>query len=90
MSANTGQRKLHGAVMGATVADFAGWRLAITCRGCCFCRTLISSCGKCPVSAVLHFVSARGQARFQQGKAAARSQRPQWRHTGQTPRPSSG
>jgi len=52
MSANTSQRKLHGAVMGATVADFAGWRLVVTCRGCCSCRTLISSCGKCPVSAV--------------------------------------
>ncbi len=52
MSANTSQRKLHGAVMGATVADFAGWRLVVTCRGCCSCRTLISSCGRCPVSAV--------------------------------------
>jgi len=52
MSANTSQRKLHGGVMGATVANFAGWRLVATCRGCCFCRTLISSCGRCPVSAV--------------------------------------
>ncbi len=52
MSANTSQRKLHGAVMGATVADFAGWRLVVTCRGCCPCRTRISSCGRCPASAV--------------------------------------
>ena len=52
MSANTSQRKLHGAVMGATVADFAGWRLVVTCRGCCPCRTRISSCGRCPANAV--------------------------------------
>ncbi len=52
MSANISQRKLHGAVMGATVDDFAGWHLVVTCRGCCPCRTRISSCGRCPVSAV--------------------------------------
>ena len=52
MAANISQRKLHGAVMGATVADFAGWRLVVTCRGCCPCWTRISSCGRCPASAV--------------------------------------
>ncbi len=52
MSANTSQRKLHGAVMGATVSDFAGRRLVVTCRGCCPCRTHITSCGRCPASAV--------------------------------------
>jgi hypothetical protein len=52
MSANTSQRKLHGAVMGATVSDFTGWLLVVTCRGCCTCRTRISSCGRCPASAV--------------------------------------
>lgn len=31
MSANISQRKLHGAVMGATVAGFAGWRLVVAC-----------------------------------------------------------
>ena len=52
MSANISQRKLHGIVMGAAVDDFAGWRLVVTCRGCCPCRTYVSSCGKCPASAV--------------------------------------
>ena len=52
MSANTSQRKLHGAVMGTTVDDFAGWRLVVTCRSCCPCRTRIGSCGRCPASAV--------------------------------------
>jgi hypothetical protein len=32
MSANISQRKLHGAAMSATVTDFAGWRLVVTCR----------------------------------------------------------
>ena len=52
MSANTSQRKLHGAVMGATVDGFAGWRLVVTCRGCCASRTRLTGCGRCPASAV--------------------------------------
>ena len=31
MSANISQRKPHGAVLGATVADFAGWCLVASC-----------------------------------------------------------
>ena len=35
MSANTSQRQLQNIVLGSDVADFATWRLVVTCRGCC-------------------------------------------------------
>jgi hypothetical protein len=41
MSANISQRKLHGAIMGATVSDFTGWRLVVTCRSCCSCQSAL-------------------------------------------------
>ena len=52
MSANTSQRQLQNIVLGSDVADFATWRLVVTCRGCCACRTRVSDCGRCPASAV--------------------------------------
>ena len=34
------------------MAQFAGWRMVVTCRGCCACRTRVSDCGRCPASVV--------------------------------------
>ena len=53
MSANTSQRKLQTLGPRSDVADFAAWRLVITCRGGCVCRTRLSDCDGCPASAVL-------------------------------------
>ncbi len=52
MSANISQRRLQSIVLASSVADFATWRLVVTCRGCCNCRTRLSACGKCPASAM--------------------------------------
>ena len=35
MSASTSQCQLQEIVLGSDVADFATWRLVVTCRGCC-------------------------------------------------------
>ena len=50
MSANTSQRQVQNIVLGYDVADFPTWRLVVTCRGCCTCRTRVSDCGRCPAS----------------------------------------
>ena len=52
MSANTSQRKLQTIVLGSDVAGYATWRMIVTCRGCCACRTCVSACRGCPASAV--------------------------------------
>ena len=43
MSANTSQRQLQGIALGSDVTDFAIWRLVVTCRGCCICRTRVAN-----------------------------------------------
>lgn len=52
MRANTSQRRLQSIVLGSDVADYATWRMIVTCRGCCACRGRVSDCGRCPASAV--------------------------------------
>lgn len=52
MGANISQRRLQSIVLASSVADFATWRLVVTCRGCCNCRLRLSDCGKCPARAV--------------------------------------
>ena len=50
MFANTSQCQLQEIVLGSDVADFAIWRLVVTCRGCCICPTRVCNCGRCPAS----------------------------------------
>ena len=52
MSANTSQRKLQTIVLGSDVAGYATWRMIVTYRVCCACRTRVSACQECPASAV--------------------------------------